>query len=63
MKKLGLLLVCTMVLSGCSPTNGIVKEKEKEFPSQEIIETLVEEQENISSIKKKKKILENKIKK
>lgn len=56
MKKLGLLLVCTMVLSGCSPTNGIVKEKEKEFPSQEIIQTLVEEQENISSIPEDVKI-------
>lgn len=48
MKKIGLLIACTIVLSGCSPSNGILNEKDVSAYSYEEIKPLLEEQENIS---------------
>ena len=50
MKKIGLLLACTIVLSGCSPTNGILKEKDVKVQTHESTEMLIKEQEQISYI-------------
>lgn len=50
MKKIGLLLICIVVLAGCSPTNGILNEKEASKLSSENVKKLVEEQEKISYI-------------
>lgn len=48
MKKIGLLLACTIVLSGCSPTNGILKEKDVNVQTHKSVEMLIKEQEKIS---------------
>ena len=50
MKKIGLLLACTVVLSGCTPTNGILKEKDVNTLSYEKVKPLIEEREKIRRI-------------
>lgn len=50
MKKIGLLLVSMMILSGCSDTNGIVSKTDIETLNYEDMESIVEEQKNISYI-------------
>lgn len=63
MKKIGLLLACTVVLSGCTPTNGILNEKEVNVPSYEKIKPLIEEQEKISYTPEDVKLFMDELKK
>ena len=50
MKKLGLLFVSAILLTGCSATNGMVNKSDIESASYESIKPLVEEQKKVSYI-------------
>lgn len=63
MKKIGLLLACTVVLSGCTPTNGILKEKDVNTLSYEKVKPLIEEREKISYIPEDVKLFIDELKK
>lgn len=50
MKKLGLLLISTILLSACSPKNGVTSKRDVENVNQEEIKSIFEEQRNVSYI-------------
>lgn len=50
MKKLGLLIISTIILSGCSPKNGIINKVDIEASNYESVKSLLEEQKNVSYI-------------
>lgn len=50
MKKLGLLLISTILLSACSPKNGVMSKRDVENVNQEEIKSIFEEQRNVSYI-------------
>lgn len=50
MKKIGLLIISTMLLSGCTDTNGIVNNMDIKAANYESVKPLIEEQKNVSYI-------------
>lgn len=52
MKKIALLLISIVLLSGCTATNGIVNNSDIEAANFESIKSLIEEQKNVSYIPK-----------
>ena len=50
MKKIGLLIACMMFLSGCTATNGLVSKKDIDNLDYKEMNTMVEEQKDISYI-------------
>ena len=50
MKKIGLLIISTMLLSGCSATNGIINNIDIKAANYESVKPLIEEQKNVSYI-------------
>lgn len=50
MKKLGLLLIGSILLSGCSATNGVISKSDMSVVNEENIKAIVEEQRNVSYV-------------